>query len=53
MKRVYKPEQIVISVAGNFDERLINTIEELFGSFKSTGEIEPVSNVETPNFIRV
>ena len=38
INRVYKPERIVISVAGNFDEDLINTIEKLFGSFTSTSE---------------
>jgi predicted Zn-dependent peptidase len=50
INRVYKPERIVISVAGNFDDRLINTIEELFGSFESTGEKQLVSNAETPLF---
>ena len=34
MKRMYTPERIVISVAGNYDERLIQLIEVQFGSFK-------------------
>ena len=50
INRVYKPERIVISVAGNFDESLINTIEELFGSFQSTSEIQQDSRVEPPLF---
>ena len=50
INRVYKPERIVISVAGNFDESLINTIEELFGSFQSTNDKQQKSNVETPLF---
>ena len=34
MERMYTPERIVISVAGNYDDRLIKLIEVQFGSFK-------------------
>ncbi len=34
MERMYTPERIVISVAGNYDDRLIQLIEVQFGSFK-------------------
>ena len=34
MERKYTPERIVISVAGNYDDRLIQLIEVQFGSFK-------------------
>lgn len=50
INRVYKPERIVISVAGNFDEDLINKIEELFGSFQSTDEKQQDTRLETPLF---
>ncbi|WP_172369677.1 M16 family metallopeptidase [Sporosarcina jiandibaonis] len=50
MNRNYKPERIVISVAGNYDDRLINTIEELFGSFQSTNEKQQDTSAETPFF---
>lgn len=36
--RFYTPENIVISVAGNFSDSLIRSIEEKFGSFRSSGE---------------
>ncbi len=50
INRVYKPERIVISVAGNFDDRLINMIETLFGSFESPSQKLVASNTETPLF---
>ena len=50
ISRVYKPERIVISVAGNFDEYLINAIDGLFGSFQSICEKQQDSRVETPLF---
>ena len=36
MDRLYRPERIVISVAGNYDDQLIEYIEKLFGSFTSS-----------------
>ena len=40
MNRMYRPENIVISIAGNYDDDLIRLIEEVFGSFKSGKERE-------------
>ena len=40
MGRKYTPERIVISVAGNYDDRLIQLIEVQFGSFKQEEKIE-------------
>ena len=48
--RVYKPEQIVISIAGNFDEHLINRIEDLFGSYQTDVEIESSPPMTAPQF---
>lgn len=48
MNRMYRPENIVISVAGNFDEHLIQKIEKQFGSFHSKeGKLGPLA---TPEF---
>jgi len=50
MDRLYKPERIVISVAGNFDDGLIDFISNLFGSFKSNGPIEQLREAVKPEF---
>lgn len=34
MDRLYTPDRLVISIAGNYDERLIKLIEVQFGSFR-------------------
>lgn len=46
MKRLYRPERIVISIAGNYDEALIPFIAELFSAIVKTGQAEnrPVVN---------
>ncbi|MCZ2258775.1 M16 family metallopeptidase [Sporosarcina sp. G11-34] len=49
MNRMYRPENIVISIAGNYDDDLIRLIEEVFGSFKS-GEKEKEPILEIPEF---
>lgn len=33
MKRTYLPERIVVSIAGQFGEELLKTVEKLFGTF--------------------
>ncbi|KXH80029.1 pitrilysin family protein [Sporosarcina sp. HYO08] len=33
--RLYTPENLVISIAGNYDERLILLVESLFGTFRN------------------
>lgn len=38
MDRLYRPERMVISVAGNYDDNLIRLIEDLFGAFISMTE---------------
>lgn len=35
MKQQYTPENIVISIAGNVEESLVKTVENLFGGFES------------------
>ena len=50
MGRLYKPERIVISVAGNFDDELIDYIDKLFGSFKSNTHSEMKRLTEKPEF---
>lgn len=50
MDRLYKPEGIVISIAGNFDDQLITYIDDLFGSFKSKDESEMKQISEKPGF---
>lgn len=50
MNRLYKPERIVISVAGNFDEELIGHIDDLFGSFTSPTNSEAEQLKEKPEF---
>ena len=50
MERLYRPERMVISVAGNYDENLIRLIEDLFGSY--TSMTEPIENpiLKIPTF---
>lgn len=50
MDRLYRPERMVISVAGNYDDNLIRLIEDLFGSFTSKTEPIKASIFETPIF---
>ncbi|MFC5588380.1 M16 family metallopeptidase [Sporosarcina soli] len=38
MDRMYTPDRLVISIAGNYDERLLKLIEVQFGSFRRGGE---------------
>lgn len=50
METKYTPERIVISLAGNYDERLIRLIEVQFGSFKRTGKVEEQAIPTIPTF---
>lgn len=50
MDRLYRPERMVISVAGNYDDNLIRLIEDLFGSFTSKTEPIKASIFEKPIF---
>ncbi|MCZ2257015.1 M16 family metallopeptidase [Sporosarcina sp. G11-34] len=50
MDRLYKPERIVISVAGNFDDGLIDFISNLFGLVKSNGHLEQRRETVKPEF---
>ncbi|WP_203246270.1 M16 family metallopeptidase [Sporosarcina beigongshangi] len=50
MERMYRPEQIVISIAGNFDDRLIQLIKVQFGSFKRQAKIEQPVATQAPAF---
>lgn len=50
MNRFYTPDRIVISVAGNFTESLLHTIEELFGSFNKPFAEEVHTNVIAATF---
>ena len=47
---MYRPERIVISIAGNYDEDLINLIEEQFGSFQSKVEDMKEAVLQIPEF---
>ncbi|WP_342512553.1 pitrilysin family protein [Sporosarcina sp. FSL K6-1522] len=49
MARLYTPERIVISVAGNYDEQLIQQIEAYFGSFHRE-EVKVASILSLPEF---
>lgn len=40
MDRTYTPDRIVISIAGNYDDRLIKLIEVKFGTFKRGGLVD-------------
>ena len=51
MDRMYTPERLVISIAGNFDERLIKLIEVQFGSFKRDQQLSSTQvAVQSPVF---
>lgn len=50
MERSYTPEQTVISVAGNYDDRLIQLIEVQFGSFKREKKVEHSTPLALPEF---
>jgi predicted Zn-dependent peptidase len=50
MENKYTPERIVISLAGNYDERLIRLIEVQFGSFKRAEKIEEQTIPAIPTF---
>ncbi|WP_318615366.1 pitrilysin family protein [Sporosarcina sp. YIM B06819] len=50
MERMYRPEQIVISIAGNYDDRLIQLIKVQFGSFKRQAKVEQPIAVQAPEF---
>lgn len=50
MERMYRPEQIVISVSGNFDDRLIQLIKVQFGSFKRQAKVEQSVAIQAPEF---
>ncbi len=50
MERMYKPERIVISVAGNYDDNFISFIERKFGSVKRASETEKVQALRIPQF---
>ena len=50
MNRLYRPERIVISIAGNYHESLVAHIEALFGSFNKSGLIEVPTTLELPVF---
>lgn len=47
--RLYRPERIVISVAGQFDDALLDEVERLFGSFGAV-ESEPFIPIVYPSF---
>lgn len=51
MAKHYRPENLVISIAGNYDERLIKLIEANFGSYRGE-ELLTVSTIEetVPDF---
>lgn len=50
MDRLYRPENMVISIAGNCDDHLISYIDELFGSFESKDSLQLEDVAETPVF---
>lgn len=50
MERMYRPEQIVISISGNFDDRLIQLIKIQFGSFKRQAKVEQPVAIQAPEF---
>ena len=47
--RMYRPEEVVVSIAGNVGEDFIREVEALFGSYASTLERE--EKVGTPIFV--
>ncbi|MGL4818814.1 MAG: M16 family metallopeptidase [Bacilli bacterium] len=48
MNDYYAPERVVISIAGNYDESVIETIQNLFGHYTTNGTTEPL---EQPSFV--
>lgn len=50
MARLYRPERIVISVAGGYETELIDCIESLFGGFEVSIENEQRSSIIIPTF---
>lgn len=50
MKRLYRPERIVISVAGNYDDEFIQSIKKYFGTFYPEETIEQVHKTQLPVF---
>lgn len=50
MDRLYKPEHIVISIAGNYDETLIHSVDRLFGVFKSVDTNQRALMKTSPKF---
>lgn len=50
MNRFYTPDRIVISVAGNFDNSLLQEIEQLFGTFSKPISKEPRPTLKQANF---
>lgn len=50
MKRLYRPERIVISLAGNYSESLVNHIAALFGSFTMEKELETAPSIAQSEF---
>jgi len=50
MNRMYRPENIVISVAGNYDDSLIQLVENYFGSFQEGSEKDEVDSLTIPEF---
>jgi predicted Zn-dependent peptidase len=50
MERMYRPEKIVISIAGNYDEDLIKLIEKQFGSHKSKPNERKETLIHIPQF---
>ncbi|WP_026675829.1 M16 family metallopeptidase [Fictibacillus gelatini] len=47
MNEYYTPENVVISVAGNVDEKFIKEVENLFGSYEGA---KTKKSLQTPNF---
>lgn len=50
MKRLYRPERIVISIAGNYDNALISFIEEKFGTIQEMEKEEKGPELRLPQF---
>ncbi|MGL4523131.1 MAG: M16 family metallopeptidase [Bacilli bacterium] len=48
MSDYYSPDRVVISVAGNFDPSLVETISNLFGTYNSNGS---ASKTEQPTYV--
>lgn len=50
MARLYRPERIVISLAGNYEEELIDFIDALFGVFEVSVMKDHRSSIIVPKF---